>query len=368
METGPPRVSIDRYDSGSYVVRPLGYDEDVRARMATVVGRRWDKKGRFWTVPATTQMLDRLHALFGSTMTCLDPSLERTAVVRERMRRELVMRKYSPETVRSYLRHNGDLLRFAGCGADEVDNDEVHRYLLHLVEDRNVSTSTLNQVISALRFQYGRVMGRKFMYDVGRPRKDRRLPVVLSRDEVVRLLAVTRNPKHRTALALIYSSGLRVSEAVGLRPEDIDPERHCILVRSGKGRKDRYTPLSAHALALLRDYVRAYQPEAWLFPGRDGAHLTERSVQRAFKTGLRRAGVVKRATVHCLRHSFATHLLEDGVDLRYIQEILGHKSSRTTEIYTHVARGDILKITSPLDRFTSSIEEHRMDAKGDAGP
>ena len=206
------------------------------------------------------------------------------------------------------------------------------------------------------------------MYDVGRPRKERRLPVVLGRGEVARLLAVMRNPKHRTALALIYSSGLRVSEAVGLKPEDIDSVRHCIFVRSGKGRKDRYTPLSAYALALLRDYVRAYQPEAWLFPGRDRAHLIVRSVQRAFKTGLQRAGIGKRATVHCLRHSFATHLLEDGVDLWYIQEILGHKSSRTTEIYTHVARRDILKITSPLDRFTSAIDGHRTDAKGGEGP
>ncbi|MDP6627597.1 MAG: tyrosine-type recombinase/integrase [Methanopyri archaeon] len=367
MESGTPRVSIEKYDSDSFIVTPLGYDEGVRDRMSTVTGRRWDKKGRFWLVPATAQMLDRLHALFGRTMTCLDPSLGRTAVVRDRMRRELVSRRYSPETVRSYLRHNDDLLRFACCGADEVDNEEVRRYLTHLVENRNVSASTLNQAISALRFQYGRIMGRKFMYDVERPRKDRRLPVVLSRDEVARLLAVTRTPKHRTALALIYSSGLRVSEAVGLRPEDIDPERHCILVRSGKGRKDRYTPLSVYALALLRDYVRAYQPDAWLFPGRDGAHLTERSVQRAFKLSLQRAGIGKRASVHCLRHSFATHLLEDGVDLRYIQEILGHKSSRTTEIYTHVARSDILKITSPLDRFMTSIEEQRTDTKGDAG-
>ena len=160
------------------------------------------------------------------------------------------------------------------------------------------------------------------------------------------------NLKHRALLMMIYSAGLRVGEAVRLRVEDVDSERRLLHVRQGKGRKDRYVMLSEVALESLRDYWRAYRPTKWLFPGqREGCHLHERTVEKILKQACQKAGIRKDISVHTLRHSFATHLLEAGIDLRYIQEMLGHKSSKTTEIYTHVSERNIAAIRSPLDEI-----------------
>lgn len=176
------------------------------------------------------------------------------------------------------------------------------------------------------------------------------MPVVFSREEVKRLLEKVVNLKHRMLLALIYAGGLRVGEVVRLKPENIDSQRMLIRGRQAKGFKDRYTLLPQSILEELRTYWLRYQPKKWLFPGtRLGRHLTERSVQEVFKRAMKSAGIHKPATTHCLRHSFATHLLESGTDLRYIQELLGHSSPKTTQIYTHVTRKDLARIISPLD-------------------
>jgi site-specific recombinase XerD len=185
-----------------------------------------------------------------------------------------------------------------------------------------------------------------------RPKKERKLPSVLGYDEVVRILNSVTNEKHKTILFMVYSAGLRVGEVVRLKVGDIDSSRMLIRVRQGKGMKDRYTMLSEIALTQLRKYYQLYKPETWLFTGfKNEGHLTERTVQRVFEEARDKAGVSKDATVHTLRHSFATHLLESGTDLRYIQELLGHSSSKTTEIYTHVTEKSIVKIQSPLDKL-----------------
>lgn len=394
-----PLVSIARLDDDRFTVT-FPYDMFLIAKMRRVGGARWDPKRRCWLAPATDGTLVRLLYLLRGERVELAPSLheraarfghsritsgenggvswlERTVSTEETpsnsppddqmvhgpreddpdgrllaMRQELEARRYSRKTMKAYLRFNRELLRHAGKRADEVDNEDVRRYLAHLAGERDVATSTLNQAISALRFMYGKVMGRQFVYEVKRPRKDRRLPSVLSRDEVVRLLDAVPNVKHRALLNLTYSSGLRVGELVRLRIEDIDRERGLVRVRSGKGRKDRNTVLSTTALEQIDVYMKAMRPEGWLFPGGRGrGHLTERTVQHVFARAAKAARIERHASVHCLRHSFATHLLEDGVDLRYIQELLGHRSSRTTEIYTHVTRKDLARIMSPLDRI-----------------
>jgi integrase/recombinase XerD len=172
----------------------------------------------------------------------------------------------------------------------------------------------------------------------------------------VRLLRALLNIKHRTVLALAYSGGLRVSEVTALKPEDIDLSRNLIYIRKAKGRKDRYTLLSKKTANLLKKYINAYKPEKWLFEGQNPAnHLSIRSAEKVFENACKAAGIKKKVSIHCLRHSFATHLLENGTDIRYIQELLGHASSRTTQIYTHIAKRDFLKITSPLDRIDSLI-------------
>ena len=187
---------------------------------------------------------------------------------------------------------------------------------------------------------------------IPRPRREHHLPVVLSPGEVGRLLRKVRNPKHRALLMLLYSAGLRVGELVRLTPADLDVERGLLRVRRGKGRKDRYTLLAQRAVEAVRVYQDAFPTDRWLFPGaRAGRHLTPRSVQRVVKSAAGAAGIEKKVTAHTLRHSFATHLLEGGTNLRIIQELLGHQSARTTQIYTHVARSVIESVRSPLDNL-----------------
>ncbi len=263
-----------------------------------------------------------------------------------------MLRKYSQRTIKLYLYQNREFIEFSKKKLSEVSNADIKDYLYQLVNDKRVSTSTLNTAtaINALKFYYGEVLKRRFVYEIKRPRKDKKLPVVLSQGEVFQILSSVNNRKHKAILMLIYSAGLRVSEVVKLRPDDIDIQRKLIHIRSAKGRKDRYTMLSDVAIRTLMEYQKKYKPQGWLFSGqRKDTHITIRTVQKIFENVCKKTGVTKEVTVHSLRHSFTTHLLESGVDLRYIQELLGHKSSKTTEIYTHVSNRDIGKIKSPLD-------------------
>jgi integrase/recombinase XerD len=238
----------------------------------------------------------------------------------------------------------------------ELREGDIKGYLLHLLEKRSFSPSSVNQVFNALRFLYVDLYQMSFAIgSVPRPKKEKKLPVVLSEHEVKQILESTANLKHKALLMLIYSAGLRVGEATRLRPEDIDSDRNLIHIRGGKGRKDRYTILSGTVLSTLRDYWKAHRPEKYLFEGQEtGKPYSIRSIEKVFSRAAQRAQIGKEVTVHTLRHSFATHLLEQGVDLRYIQELLGHGSSKTTEIYTHVSRRTLGQIQSPLDKIMIS--------------
>jgi len=277
----------------------------------------------------------------------------------ENLRKNLVVRKYSPKTIKSYIHYNKDFLGYVRKKPNEITNEDVKDYLFYLVEEKEVSASTLNTAINALKFYYGEVLKRGFVYELKRPKKDKKLPVVLSQEEISRILSSITNIKHRLILMLIYSAGLRVSEVVKLKPEDIDDERKLIHIKGGKGRKDRYTMLSEVAIEMIRRYLKEYGQSIWLFSSQDKEkHITTRTVEKIFSNACRKANIKKNATVHSLRHSFATHLLERGTDLRYIQELLGHKSSKTIEIYTHVSNKDIGKIKSPLDSLQISGGEN----------
>jgi site-specific recombinase XerD len=225
-------------------------------------------------------------------------------------------------------------------------------YLRHLVTGRKVSTSYQNQAINAVKFYYERVLGgqRKF-YFIERPIKEKTLPVVLNTAEVTALIKVTENIKHKTMLMLAYSAGLRVSELLSLKIKDIDSERMQIRVAQAKGKKDRYTLLSTKALIMLRVYFKAFKPRDWLFEGSGGGMYSSRSIHSVLQHSAQKAGLLKKVSMHTLRHSFATHLLESGTDLRYIQTLLGHSSSKTTEIYTHVTTKGFDQIVSPLDNL-----------------
>lgn len=222
-----------------------------------------------------------------------------------------------------------------------------------MLEEKKTSHSYANQTISAIKFLCNDTLKQgRVIESIPRPKRENKLPNVLSFDEVKKSLNALEDEKHKTILFLVYSAGLRVGEVVRLKPEDIDSKRMLIHVVQGKGRKDRYTLLSEIALTQLRKYYSKYRQDKWLFPGQnDKEFLTERSVEKVFEKACLVAKISKRASIHTLRHSFATHLLEGGVDLRFIQELLGHSSYKTTERYTHITEKNISKIQSPLDKL-----------------
>ncbi|MBW3535176.1 MAG: tyrosine-type recombinase/integrase [Gemmatimonadetes bacterium] len=229
--------------------------------------------------------------------------------------------------------------------------ERLRIYLIRRTREHGISRPYHDQLVSALR-RFCEMVLKRNVEDLPlvRPRKKKTLPTVLSQREVRRLLAELRNPKHLAILALVYSAGLRVSEVVRMRPEDLDLERGLIHVKSGKGGKDRYTLLADAAQLAVEAYLEGAHPGEWLFPGsRPGRHLTTRSVQKVVDRARKRAGLEKSFSVHALRHSFATHLLEAGTDVRFIQELLGHANTRTTQIYTHVSNRELRRIKSPLD-------------------
>jgi integrase/recombinase XerD len=271
--------------------------------------------------------------------------------LRQRMIDALELRGLSPKTVKIYVDCIARFARHFKASPEKLGSDEVRTYLLYLVHERKVAWSTYKQALAALRFLYRWVLERgEVVQDIRAPRPERRLPVVLSFDEVHRFFVAVPSFKHRTLLMFAYAAGLRISEAASVRVSDIDSQRMVIRVVQGKRKKDRYTILSPLLLQMLRHYWWAARPKVYLFPGRGKCGVVRSStVQRACIEAQRIAGLGKEVTPHTLRHSFATHLLEAGTDLRVIQELLGHASPRTTAIYTHVSTRLIGKVKSPLD-------------------
>ena len=215
--------------------------------------------------------------------------------------------------------------------------------------DRKVSISYQNQAINAIKFYYEQVLGgQRKTYFIDRPKKEKTLPVVMSEEEVISVLKVTNNIKHKAILMVIYSAGLRISECVNLKIKDIDSKRMQIRVEQGKGNRDRYTILSVKTLLFLRKYFLEYRPKVYLFEGQKGEQYSTRSIQNLFKNATRKAGIQKKVTVHTLRHSFATHLLGNGTDLRYIKYLLGKASRKTTEIYTHITNKGMDQLKTPM--------------------
>lgn len=271
----------------------------------------------------------------------------------ETVRSEMLLRNYSRTTIKTYLSCIRSLVAyFRPHHPRELSNEDLRNYLTHLITVKQFRASSINQAINALRFLYVELYHRPMeVSDLPRPKRERRLPEVLSEEEVRRIFDSVENLKHKTILMLTYSAGLRVGEVVRLRLSDLDEERKLIHLHKAKGAKDRYTVLSPAFLSILAEYLQEYRPKEFLFEGHDRRrHYSERSVQHIFERAVAKAGIAKKVSVHTLRHSFATHLLEAGTDLRYIQELLGHSSSKTTEIYTHVSKRSIEKIVSPLDR------------------
>lgn len=271
--------------------------------------------------------------------------------LRDRMIMDMELKNLSPRTIKTYLHWVEQFVIHYGKSPEQLGDEEIRDYLHYILKNKRASQASMNQAYSALKFFYERTLQREWNGSkIPRSKLPQKLPVVLSQDEVQRIFLATKNLKHLAAFMIIYSGGLRVGEAVKLKLSDIDRERMSIRIRQGKGAKDRYTILGERSLEVIREYWHAYHPQNWLFPGeKTGNYLSVSSIQRAFYGSLTRAGISKKASVHTLRHSFATHLLERGVDLYYIQRLLGHTSQKTTSIYIHVARKNVARIKSPID-------------------
>ncbi len=267
---------------------------------------------------------------------------------------ELRLRNYSYKTIKAYRSHLRSFVKyFSPRDPRELSSDDIRNYLLDLIDVERISAGSVNQVLNAMRFLYVELYKRPLVLgNIPRPKRSKKLPVVLSQEEVQKLIGGVRNLKHRCLLMVTYSGGLRVSEVTHLKVEDIDGGRKVIHVRAAKGKKERYTLLGDATLEELRKYWRACRPMKWLFPGQsESGYLSVQSAEKIFKAAVARVGIIKNVSIHSLRHSFATHLLEAGVDLRYIQELLGHSSSKTTEIYTHVTKRAIGQIANPIDKL-----------------
>ena len=326
-----PAVKIEIGKNDKIIIR-IPYNQELIKKIKMISGRRWNLQRKYWKVPYSEDLITKLQSLFVENLV-IDPYFYLIP-----LQKELSIRKYSRRTIKSYIRINGDFLLFSGKTPKEIENKDIKEYLYYVVNQKKVAASTLNVIINALKFYYGEVLKRNFIYEIKRPPKDKKLPVVLSKEEVKKILNATSNIKHKAILMLMYSGGLRVGATIKLRPEDIDANRKLIYIRTSKGRKGRYTLLSNVALQTLQEYEKKEKPQKELFPSwNKEKHITARAVQKIFQNACRKAKVNKDVSVHSLRHSFATHLLDSGIDLRYIQELLRNKSSKTTEIYTHVS-------------------------------
>src|ERR1700693_283175 len=278
--------------------------------------------------------------------------------LRQRMLEELQRRNYSAGTIRLYLRHVAEFAQHFHRSPDQLGAEDIRQYQLFLIQEKKLAWSTYNQIVCALRFFYAKTLKRAFLLqDIPFPRKEQRLPLILSREEVAKILTVPPHLKSRTLLMTIYATGLRRSEVARLRVSDIDSARMTLTVHQGKGQRDRVVMLSPVLLDTLRQYGRYKKPKEWLFPGdTPDQPISGNDIFMVFHNAVRRAGITKKVSPHSLRHSFATHLLESGTDLRTIQILMGHRSLKTTARYLHVSQQQVRAIASPLDSLNLTQE------------
>ena len=277
--------------------------------------------------------------------------------LREKMLAELQLRGITPRTQTAYLREIAKLENYFNKSPEELGEEEVKKYLVHMLEERGLSSGTYKYYAAGIKFLYRTTLNRgEVVEKIKYPKAKIKLPVVLDLSEVRTMLSVMENLKHRAVLTITYSAGLRVSETAHLKVTDIDSKRMMVRVRQGKGGKDRYTILSKTTLECLREYWRAYRPKDWLFEGqKEGSSICYTSIRNIFVEAKERAGIRKPVGPHSLRHAFATHLIEAGTSLHHVQLLLGHKSPKTTTVYLHVSKMNLAQVTSPLDSIPEEL-------------
>lgn len=265
----------------------------------------------------------------------------------------LKQKRYSESTIKTYSAYFKDFMHyFSESEMEEITSQEINTYILHLITEWDITISEQNQRINAIKFFYEKVLRKeRHVYEIERPLSENKLPDVLSKEEIGAILKTTVNIKHKTLISLLYSCGLRRSEAIGLKIDAVDSKRMMIKIKGAKGKKDRYVQLSEGLLKLLRQYYIEYKPKLWMFEGQKGGQYGAESISKVLKAAAFKAGIKRRVYPHILRHSFATHQLEQGIDIRYIQAWLGHESVKTTQRYTHVSEHNFKNFKNPLDEL-----------------
>ncbi len=324
----------------------------LNARIRKLDGVAWSSTLNVWHIPDTVENRDRFKIAL---------EIELGAEVKEKVdkfKRWMRSRRYSDSTVKTYSEALQSFLKYYSLKPiQEITHDDIIVFNNEFILKKQLSASYQNQVVNAIKLFFYTIEDKKLDIDlIHRPKRYNPLPKVLATEEVAKIINALDNIKHKCMMSLIYSAGLRRSELLHMQVGDIDSKRMQLLIKQSKGGKDRMAPLSETVLHILRSYYQEYKPKNYLFEGQDGDQYSERSLALVLKRGCKLAGINKPVNLHMLRHSYATHLLEGGTDLRYIQELLGHKSSRTTEIYTHVSQQAINRIQSPLDKLEIKIK------------
>lgn len=323
-------------------------NETLIARIKTFTDACWSYSHKYWHIPDTEA--NRLHFNLPLAHTLI-PNQEGIESL-QTFKLHLLSKRYSPNTITTYCDALKSFLAFFNTKSIKfITNDDVITYNNDYILKNELSSSYQNQIVNAIKLYFKIVQESSIEIEkIHRPKREKKLPNVLSKEEVKQIITSPINIKHRVMLSLIYSCGLRCGELLALQPQHIDSKRNIVILKNSKGKKDRIVPLSPKILDLLREYYKLYKPKVYLFEGqRAGNQYEARSLQHVLKNALQKTEIKKPVTLHWLRHSYATHLLESGTDLRYIQELLGHNSSKTTEIYTHVSTKNIQQIKSPFD-------------------
>ncbi|MFW5820794.1 MAG: site-specific tyrosine recombinase/integron integrase [Bacteroidota bacterium] len=331
--------------------------------------KRWDPKNKWWTIPFSEYNLAELRKQIEEcNMKMGYETEEEDGKIQPRKKKEdipnyrecpqeyidkLIEKRYSKNTFKSYCSQFEEFINYYNRhDIDKITEPQIQTFLRYLNTERKVSDSYLNVTINAIKFYYEQVLkGPRKLYYIDRPKKEKRLPLVLSKEEIIRMIKVTKNLKHRAIILVAYSSGLRLSEIINLKLNDLDWDRMTIKVSMGKGKKDRYAKLAKNFKPTFDSYVEKYQPEKYLFEGANKTKYSGTSIRKVIKKAAKDANIKKNVTPHLLRHTYATHSLEEGADLRYLQETLGHSSIKTTEIYTHLSKKGFDNHKSPLDNI-----------------
>ena len=359
-------LNIQNHKGADALTLTFPYHAQLISEVKKLPGITWSASKRVWLLPFCPGLIESVKHTLGHMVQIDDTEAVKKA---ERMASEhrstetyadkleafslwLSSKRYSVNTIKSYMDAVRIFLRFMnGKPVEEIGQADFILFNNEYILKNGYSAAYQNQMVNGLKLFFSTVENRKIeIEDLHRPRKERKLPDVLSKLEVKVLLDSLLNLKHRAMLSLIYACGLRSGELISLKLSNIDEGRNLVLVKNAKGKKDRIIPLGGKILGILHDYIRAYKPREYLFEGQQASSpYSYRSLQLILKSAVNRAGIQKNVSLHTLRHSYATHLLESGTDLRYIQELLGHSSSKTTEIYTHVSTQNLQRIKSPFD-------------------